>query len=82
MELAEAANIKYTDTLIVEESLEDLKSHKTLFPVGTKFEYSNTGCFLLSQVVEKVSGKSLRQFSKELIFDPLHMRATTIVDFY
>ncbi|MED0872635.1 serine hydrolase domain-containing protein [Bacillus mobilis] len=83
MELAEAANIKYTDTLTVEESLEHLKSHQIArFPVGTKFEYSNTGYFLLSQVIEKVSGKSLRQFKKERIFDPLNMRATTIVDYY
>ncbi|MEE6185195.1 serine hydrolase domain-containing protein [Bacillus pretiosus] len=83
MELAEAANIKYTDTLTVEESLEHLKSHQIArFPVGTKFEYSNTGYFLLSQVIEKVSGKSLCQFTKECIFDPLNMRATTIVDYY
>ncbi|MEK4741960.1 MULTISPECIES: serine hydrolase domain-containing protein [unclassified Bacillus (in: firmicutes)] len=83
MELAEAANIKYTDTLTVEESLEHLKNHQIArFPVGTKFEYSNTGYFLLSQVIEKVSGKSLRQFKKERIFDPLNMRATTIVDYY
>lgn len=83
MELAEAANIKYTDTLTVEESLEHLKSHQIArFPVGTKFEYSNTGYFLLSLVVEKVSGKSLRQFAKERIFDPLHMKDTTIVDCY
>ncbi|QWG53943.1 class A beta-lactamase-related serine hydrolase (plasmid) [Bacillus mycoides] len=83
MELAEAANIKYTDTLTVEESLEHLKSHQIArFPVGTKFEYSNTGYFLLSQVIEKVSGKSLCLFKKERIFDPLNMRATTIVDYY
>ncbi len=83
MELAEAANIKYTDTLTVKESLEQLKSHQIArFPVGTKFEYSNTGYFLLSLVVEKVSGKSLRQFAKERIFDPLHMKDTTIVDCY
>ncbi|PHE54105.1 peptidase M15 [Bacillus toyonensis] len=83
MELAEAANIKYTDTLTVEESLEHLRNHQIAkFPVGTKFEYSNTGYFLLSLVVEKVSGKSLRQFAKERIFDPLHMKDTTIVDCY
>lgn len=83
MELAVSANIKFTDTLTVEESLEHLKNHQIArFPAGTKFEYSNTGYFLLSQVVEKVSGKSLRQFTKERIFDPLHMRDTTIVDCY
>ena len=82
MELAEAANIKYTDTLTVEESLEHLKSHQIArFPVGTKFEYSNTGYFLLSQVVEKASGKSY-EFTKERIFEPLNMRDTTIVDYY
>ncbi|WP_163092887.1 serine hydrolase domain-containing protein [Bacillus cereus] len=83
MELAEAANIKYTDTLTVKESLKHLKSHQIArFPVGTKFEYSNTGYFLLSLVVVKVSGKPLRQFAKERIFDPLHMKDTTIVDCY
>ncbi|MEC3249187.1 serine hydrolase [Bacillus cereus] len=83
MELAQAENIKFTDILTVEESLKHLKNHQIArFPVGTKFEYSNTGYFLLSLVVEKVSGKSLRQFAKERIFDPLHMKDTTIVDCY
>lgn len=83
MELAEAENIKYTDKLTVEESLKHLNGHQIArFPVGTKFEYSNTGYFLLSQVIEKISGKSLCKFTKECIFDPLHMRATTIVDYY
>ncbi|EEM56320.1 Beta-lactamase [Bacillus thuringiensis serovar monterrey BGSC 4AJ1] len=83
MELAKAENIKYTDTLTVEESLKHLNGHQIArFPVGTKFEYSNTGYFLLSQVIEKISGKSLCQFTKECIFNPLHMRATTIVDYY
>lgn len=83
MELAEAENIKFTDILTVEESLKHLKNHQIArFPIGTNFEYSNTGYFLLSLVVEKVSGKSLRQFAKERIFDPLHMKDTTIVDCY
>ncbi|XMA23865.1 beta-lactamase family protein (plasmid) [Bacillus bombysepticus] len=83
MALAEAANIKFTVTLTVEESLEHLNGYQIArFPVGTKFEYSNTGYFLLSQVVEKVSGKSLRQFTKDRIFDPLNMRDTTIIDYY
>ncbi|MGR0330653.1 serine hydrolase domain-containing protein [Bacillus cereus] len=83
MELAQAENIKFTDILTAEESLKHLKNHQIArFPVGTKFEYSNTGYFLLSLVVEKVSGKSLRQFAKERIFDPLHMKDTTIVDCY
>jgi len=36
----------------------------------------------LSQVVEKVSGKSLRQFTKDRMFAPLNMRDTTILDYH
>ncbi|MCP3773188.1 beta-lactamase family protein [Paenibacillus sp. MZ04-78.2] len=83
MELAEAANIKDTDKLTAEQSLKHLINHQAAsFPVGTKFEYSNTGYFLLSQVIEKASGKSHREFAKERIFEPLHMNDTTIVDCY
>ncbi|MRB04770.1 serine hydrolase [Bacillus thuringiensis] len=83
MVLAGAKNIEFTDILTVEQSLKHLNGHQIArFPVGTKFEYSNTGYFLLSLVVEKVSGKSLRQFVKERIFDPLHMKDTAIVDYY
>ncbi|ETT86960.1 serine hydrolase domain-containing protein [Bacillus mycoides] len=83
MELAEAANINYTDKLTAKESLEHLNNHQIAsFPVGTKFEYSNTGYFLLSQVIEKVSGKCQREFTKERIFELLNMRDTTIVDYY
>ncbi len=83
MALAGAKNIEFTDILTVEELLKHLNGHQIArFPVGTKFEYSNTGYFLLSLVVEKVSGKSLRQCVKERIFDPLHMKDTAIVDCY
>lgn len=47
---------------------------------GTTFLYSNLGYFLLGQVVESVSGKSLRQFAAEEIFDPLGMHATRFND--
>ena len=83
MALAGAKNIEFTDILTVEESLKHLNGHQIArFPVGTKFEYSNTGYFLLSLMVEKVSDKSLLQFAKERIFDPLYMKDTTIVDCY
>lgn len=83
MELAEGANIKYTDKLTVEQSLDHLNNHQIAeFPVGTKYDYSNTGYFLLSLVVEKASGKSLREFSMERIFKPLNMNDTSIVDRY
>lgn len=50
------------------------------FPPGTTHEYSNTGYFLASVIVERVSGQSLRRFAAEHIFGPLGMRNTTYID--
>ncbi len=50
------------------------------FVPGTEWSYSNTGYFLLSQVVKRVSGKTLAVFSKERIFEPLGMKDTSILD--
>jgi CubicO group peptidase (beta-lactamase class C family) len=52
----------------------------TNFRAGSEFSYSNTGYFLLAQVVRRVSGKSLAVFSKERIFEPLGMKDTSIFD--
>src|SRR5687767_11095129 len=47
---------------------------KTLnFEPGTRHLYSNTGYVLLSILVQRVSGKSLREFSDEAMFGPLGM---------
>lgn len=50
------------------------------FPPDTEWLYSNTGYFLLSQIVERVSGKSLRAFAEERIFGPLGMRGSHFHD--
>ncbi len=50
------------------------------FPAGTEWSYSNTGYFLLSIVVKRVSGQTLAAFSKARIFDPLGMKDTSILD--
>jgi len=47
---------------------------KTLdFPPGTKWSYSNSGYVLLGYLIEKISGKSYRDFVEENIFKPLGM---------
>ena len=46
------------------------------FPVGSKWEYSNSGYVVLAQIVEKVSGESFGQFLEERIFAPLKMTTT------
>ena len=38
------------------------------FVPGSEFEYSNSGYTLLAEIIERVSGKSLRDFSQEYIF--------------
>jgi CubicO group peptidase (beta-lactamase class C family) len=43
------------------------------FKPGGRVLYSNSGYVLLGVVVERVSGKSLREFEDELIFRPLGM---------
>lgn len=43
------------------------------FEPGTKFNYSNSGYFLLGAVIEKVTGKTYAQVLQERIFTPLGM---------
>jgi CubicO group peptidase (beta-lactamase class C family) len=50
------------------------------FEAGAEFRYSNTGFFLLSVLVRRVSGKSLRDFAAERIFGPLGMSHTQYLD--
>src|SRR5262245_11392709 len=44
------------------------------FRAGAEYLYSNTGFFLLSVIVRRASGRSLRAFAAERIFGPLGMR--------
>jgi len=50
------------------------------FPPGSEHSYSNTGYFLMSRIVQKVSGKSLRDFAQERIFTPLGMTSTQFLN--
>ncbi len=52
------------------------------FDPGTEYLYCNTGYTLLGQIVERVSGKSLREFTQERIFQPLGMKHTHFHDDY
>jgi CubicO group peptidase (beta-lactamase class C family) len=50
------------------------------FSPGTRHLYSNTGYVLLSLVVRKVSGLSLREFATKELFTPLRMTSTVFRD--
>jgi CubicO group peptidase (beta-lactamase class C family) len=58
------------------------RQHSGNEPPGKQFEYSNSGYILLGTVVERVSGRSMKQFLAENIFQPLGMQHTTLVDRY
>jgi len=47
---------------------------------GTRWVYSNLAYFLLSQVVERVSGLSLRRYADKTIFKPLGMSHSLFYD--
>ena len=49
-----------------------------VFPSGERWEYVETGFFLLGMMIEKVSGKTYEQFLRERIFRPLGMSDTRL----
>lgn len=56
------------------------KQSELNFEPGTKYLYSNTNYLLLGQIVEHVSGLSLKEFLSRYIFGPLRMTHATLSD--
>jgi CubicO group peptidase (beta-lactamase class C family) len=50
------------------------------FKPGEEFLYSDTNFFLMSLIVKRVTGQTLRQFAQERIFGPLGMTSTHFHD--
>lgn len=68
------------DFLTISEFYDGLSKVPLALPAGTKYQYSNYAYFLLSQVVERISGKTLRQFADAEIFGPLGMSKSFFYD--
>lgn len=69
------------DFFVDGEVVELLARQKELnFEPGNEHLYSNSGYFLLSQLVLRVTGKTLRTFAEERIFGPLGMSDTHFHD--
>jgi D-alanyl-D-alanine carboxypeptidase len=58
------------------EIIDQAAKKEPAFKPGDKFEYSNTGYFLVSMVIEKRAGMPVGKFLKQRIFDPLQMNST------
>jgi CubicO group peptidase (beta-lactamase class C family) len=50
------------------------------FPPGSKFSYCNTNYALLALIIERVNGKSFPKSMEELVFYPLKMKNSFILD--
>ncbi len=75
------AGIDFDSTTGDKEALNIIVRQKQLnFMPGDDWLYSNSGFFLLSQIVKRASGKTLAQFAKEQLFDPLGMKNTHFHD--
>jgi len=69
------------DCPTVEEAYQVIcRQKRTNYLPGAEYSYTNTGFFLLSRIVERVSGKSLNAFAQERIFGPLGMTHTIYQD--
>ncbi len=49
---------------------------ETYFPVGEKYQYSNTAYAVLTQILEKITGVPFREYLRKNIFDPIGMDNT------
>ena len=75
--LLSLAGWKLEDVTTDDDAIQIIARQRALnFPPGTKWDYSNSGFFLLSIVVQRVTGKNLAEFAKERIFTPLGMTNT------
>ena len=79
--LMELAGINTDSVTTDDDALALITRQKALnFAPGSDWLYSNTGFFLLSVIVKRVSGKTLREFAAENIFSPLGMSHTQFRD--
>jgi len=64
------------DPYTVSDFVKKFASGDLEYEPGSKFNYNNSGYFLLGAIIEQVTGKSYEQVLKERILDPLGMKNT------
>ena len=81
LELMTLAGINIDGVTDDDDALGIIARQKALnFEPGSEWLYSNSGFFLLSVIVKRVSGKTLAAFAAENIFEPLGMTQTLYRD--
>jgi CubicO group peptidase (beta-lactamase class C family) len=75
--LAELAGVREDDYFVDGEVMALIARQKELnFLPAEEFLYSNSGYFLLSEIIRRITGKSMRDYAEERIFKPLGMTHT------
>ena len=75
------AGIRSEDVHADEEILSLLaRQRNPNFPAGDMYLYSNSGYFLLAQIVERATGRTLREYAEAEVLNPLGMTRTYIHD--
>lgn len=78
--LMQLAGVRFQDAPDEEVFKIIARQQELNFKPGEEYLYSNSGYFLLAQIVKRASGKSLREYADENIFKPLGMTATRFHD--
>jgi CubicO group peptidase (beta-lactamase class C family) len=74
---------RYENHFDNDDVLNLLSQQKELnFPPGENYNYSSGGFILLTKIIERVTGLSLREFAGENLFKPLGMKSTFYNDNY
>ncbi|MEM8890764.1 MAG: serine hydrolase, partial [Bacteroidota bacterium] len=80
-QLLAIAGWRLDDVITKDQIMRLIEGQRELnFEPGSQYRYSNSGYSILARLVERVSGKSFRQFAQERIFKPLDMQHTHVHD--
>ncbi len=71
----------FTDEIPQEAAIDLIARQRSLdFAPGSRYSYSNSGYILMAEIVKRASGKSLREYAHDKMFEPLGMRQTHFHD--
>jgi CubicO group peptidase (beta-lactamase class C family) len=67
-----------TEPITPQDLINKIQTYDYDFEPGSRWSYSNSGYFILGNIVKQVSGKTLSQFWQEQLFAPLDMKNTGV----
>lgn len=77
LQLWEMSGRSYLDKVPEEEALALICRQRDLnFEPGTRYLYSNSCYFMMGLILQRITGKTLREFGEERIFGPLGMASS------